>query len=132
MSLLLATLANSSVNVFVAFLFLLFLRVATVVEVAVESLLVTKVFPRELEPLALGVGVASISTASLGVDEDGAAVTAVDVDEEGRAAVLRWMQHFNNSEPVLRSMLGRAYDGFDDDDYSKLTCWLNKTCPVPP
>lgn len=57
---------------------------------------------------------------------------AVDVDEEGRAAVLRWMQHFNNSEPVLRSMLGRAYDGFDDDDYSKLTCWLNKTCPVPP
>ena len=57
---------------------------------------------------------------------------AVDVDEEGRAAVLRWMQHFNNSEPVLRSMLGRAYDGFDDDDYGKLTCWLNKTCPVPP
>ena len=85
MSLLLATLANSSVNVFVAFLFLLFLRVAVaaVVEVVVESLLsllVAKAFPRELEPLALGV--ASISTASLGVDEDGAAVTAVDVDEE--------------------------------------------------
>lgn len=57
---------------------------------------------------------------------------AVDVDEEGRAAVLRWMQHFNNSEPVIRSMLGRAYDGFDDGDWRKLTCWLNKTCLVPP
>ena len=57
---------------------------------------------------------------------------AVDVDEEGREAVLRWMKHFNNSEPVIRSMLGRAYDGFDDEDWRKMTCWLNKTCPVPP
>lgn len=49
---------------------------------------------------------------------------AEDVDEEGRAAVKRWMAHFNNSEPVLRPMLGRAYDGFDDGDWLKFTCWL--------
>ena len=53
---------------------------------------------------------------------------AADVDNEGRAAVRRWMAHFNNSETVLRPMLGRAYDGFDDGDWAKFTCWLNQTC----
>merc|ERR1711907_390549 len=45
---------------------------------------------------------------------------AKDVDNEGRLAVMRWMSHFNNSEEILRPMLGRAYDGFDDGDWAKL------------
>ena len=53
---------------------------------------------------------------------------AADVDNEGRAAVKRWMAHFNNSETVLRPMLERAYDGFDNADWDKFTCWLNETC----
>ena len=45
-----------------------------------------------------------------------------------REAVRRWMAHFNNSRAVLRPMLGLAYDGFDDGDWEKFTCWLNQTC----
>ena len=67
-------------------------------------------------------------TAALGTKLDYKAI-AEDVDTEGRAAVRRWMAHFNNSEAVLRPMLGRAYDGFDDNDWAKFTCWLDENCP---
>ena len=83
LSFLLATLANCFVtNAFIAFAFFLFLAVVVVVAVVavvvllvavvVESLLVATALPGELELLALGV--ACISTTSLGVDEDGVAV----------------------------------------------------------
>ena len=55
---------------------------------------------------------------------------AEDVDSEGREAVERWMAHFNNSKEVLRPMIGLAYDGFDDGDWDKFTCWLNQTCAI--
>ena len=67
-------------------------------------------------------------TAALGTKLDYKAI-AEDVDTEGRAAVRRWMAHFNNSEAVLRPMLGRAYDGFDENDWAKFTCWLDENCP---